>query len=76
MNTKRQEEAATQTPAPNSLAEIRTAAVLEHQGEIRDFLRERDFGENASYIRGVLIEFVKFQATRKEAPSEPVKAGK
>ena len=43
------------------------AAVVEHQDEISAFLRSREFGKDEHRIRAVLVEFVKFQASRQMA---------
>lgn len=39
------------------------AALVEHQDEISDFLKEREFGKEENKVRAILAEFVKFQAT-------------
>lgn len=40
-------------------------AVIEHQDEISTFLKSRDFGKNENRIRAILIEFVKWQESRR-----------
>jgi predicted nucleic acid-binding Zn-ribbon protein len=42
-------------------APSKRAVVIEHQDEIAAFINSRDF-KDQNYVRGILVEFVKFQA--------------
>ncbi len=54
--------------APVAVSVIDTrATVVEHQDEIAAFMASRDFRADSGRVRAILVEFVKFQATRKAA---------
>jgi len=40
-------------------------AIIDHQDEISAFMASRDFGKEANKVRAIVVEFVKFQASRK-----------
>lgn len=50
-------------PEPETLR----AVVVDHQYEISAFMHSREFGKDANRIRAVLVEFVKFQASRQRS---------
>ena len=61
--TKARAEAEAQALAVTAQA-VTAQAVIAHQDEIATFMAARDWGKDANKIRAVLVEFVKWQATR------------
>ena len=45
--------------------EAAQAAVIEHQDEISAFMYSRNFGKDSNRIRAILVEFVKYQESKK-----------